>query len=176
MSRIGQGPEDVEDRAGAERLAHRGGEAHRRMVGGCVAEREARLLKELARVFGAHRDVNAKRRKNVRGAGRRGDAAVAVFGDVEAAGRGGERRGGGNVDCAAPVAARADDLTDFAFDARKGRAAVSIAVAAPRISSGVSPLILRAVRSEASAAGSMRPAKTSLKRASVSAELSDSRR
>ncbi len=56
-------------------------------------------------------------------------------------------------------------------DFGKGLAARSIAAAAPRISSSVSPFIFRAVRRDASSGSLMLPAKTSVKRVSVSAAL-----
>ena len=97
------------------------GMLHPRVIGGREQEAEAGLVEQSARVFGGDVDLRAERFEHVGRAAARADAAVAVLGDRQPAGRGDERRRGRDVDQARAVAAgpAAIGITD----SRAGRTA-----------------------------------------------------
>ena len=102
--RIGQRPEEVEDGAHRELLAHRDDVARRLVVGGREHEAEAGLVDAARHRIGRQVDARAERLEDVGAARQAGGRAVAVLGQ-RAAGAGGDERGGGrDVERRAPPA------------------------------------------------------------------------
>ena len=120
MGGVREGAEDVEDRAGAERLPDGSRKAHRGVVALREAEGKAGPLEHAEPVLGRSGDVDSERGQKVGGARRGRHAAVAVLGDPEACARRGERRHRRDVDRARAVAARADDLAHLEGGLREG--------------------------------------------------------
>ena len=108
--RVGERPEDVEDRAHAELLAHRRRVLHRAVVDRREHEADAGLADALRDLLGRQHDVGAERLQHVGAAGFRRHRAAAVLGDPRAGRRGDEHRRGRDVEGVRRVAAGADDV------------------------------------------------------------------
>lgn len=169
--RVGRGPEEIEERGGFEALSHRRRKAHRRVVVPREAEGEVRGLQGLKTFLGCEIHRDAQGFEHVRRARRGRDAAVAVLHDGEPGARGRQRDGGRDVEGAGAVAARPHDVARRAVRG-DGSAARRIERAAPAISGGVAPRMMRAVKRDASFSGGSVPAKSSSKSDSISAAVS----
>ena len=137
--RIGERPEDVEDRAHAELLAHRRRVLHRAVVVRREHEADAGLGDALRDLLGRQHDVGAERLEHVGAARLRRHRAVAVLGDARAGRRGDEHRRGRDVERVRRVAAGADDV-----DAGASRSGTSTLVANSRITcaaAAISPIV-----------------------------------
>ncbi len=113
---VGKRAEQVEDRRCAERPAHRGGVAHRRMEARGEAEAEPHLLDAVGDSGRAEVDGNAERLQHVGRARPRGGSSAAVLADPAA--RPGYYAGGHgrDVDRPRPVAAGAARVDEIAAD------------------------------------------------------------
>jgi hypothetical protein len=107
LGRVHAGAEDVHDRADAERAPHRPGMAQAGMILRRVQEADARLVERAPRDGRRAVELHAELLEHVGRAAARGDRTVAVLGDRQAGGGGGEGDRGGEVDRARPVAAGA---------------------------------------------------------------------
>ena len=121
MCRVNQRPEHVEQRAGFQLLANR----HRMAETGVILRRkqeaDAQFIQRGAGLVGIHIQVDTERRQQIGRARLARYAAVAVFGDFQAAGRGHKGAGGRNVDAVAAVAAGTDDIGEQVIRARERR-------------------------------------------------------
>ncbi len=104
--RVRQRPQEVEDRAHGQLLAHGDDEARRAVVGGREHEAEARLVDAAGDLVGAEVDPHAERLEHVGRARQAGGGAVAVLGHRATGPGGDQRRRGGDVE-GRPPAARA---------------------------------------------------------------------
>ena len=104
---IGERPQQVEDRARAELDPRAGDMAHRAVMPGRHEEADAGLLQRLRNERHVAVDIDAERRQHVGGAGLRGQRPVAVLDHGHACAGQQQRGGGGDVERALVVAARA---------------------------------------------------------------------
>ncbi len=109
-SRIGERPQNVEDRTGAQFGARRHDMCNGRVVHGRHHEAYASLVQGRFDHFGPDHDVDSHLRQRVRRAGFGGQIAVAVLGDRHARPCHDKGRGGRNVQCAFAISASADDV------------------------------------------------------------------
>ena len=92
--------------------------------------------------------------------------------DVDAAGRGQQRRAGGEIEAARGVAARADDVDGVRARGIAGwRASERMARAKPRSSSAVTPLERSAASNAPASAGGMSPPVSARSSSAASASL-----
>ena len=110
--RVCERPEDVEDGADSDLLAHRGDETHRRVVGTGEHEAKAELVDRERDPVRRLLEADPERLENVGRACRRAGGTVPVLRDRRACCSGDERRRGGDVERVGAVAARADDVDD----------------------------------------------------------------
>ena len=82
--RVGERPEQIEDRAHADLAPRRGDVAHRRMKALREQEADADLVEARGHLLGRQIDADAERLQNVGAADRAGHGAVAVLGDRHA--------------------------------------------------------------------------------------------
>ena len=104
--RVRERAEHVEHRAGRELAPHRGGVAHRGVVGGGEEEAEPELVDRALDPLGRLLEVEAERLEDVGRARRRRHRAVAVLRHAGSRGRRHERRRRRDVEGAGAVAAR----------------------------------------------------------------------
>ena len=108
--RIGERPEDVEDGAHAELLAHRRGMLHRRVMVGREHEADADGLDRARDLLGREIEVRAERLEHVGAAAARRHRAVAVLRHFRARGGGDEGGRRRDVEGVRAIAARADGV------------------------------------------------------------------
>ena len=118
--RVGQRPEQVEDRAHAQRAPHGPRVAHGGVVGGRVQVAEAVALDHLRGLLGREVDRHAERLEHVGRARARRGRAVTVLGDGAAAGGRDEGRRRGDVERARAVAAGAGGVDQVVARGRHG--------------------------------------------------------
>ena len=109
---VGERAQEVEDGSDPERPAHRSGVAHRGVVLRCKEEPETDGADHLHGSLRAHLEVDPERLEQVGGAGLRGSGSVAVFGDLDAGAGGNERGRRRDIECARPIATRANAVDD----------------------------------------------------------------
>jgi hypothetical protein len=107
---VGQRTEDVEQRAHAHLATDRRHHLHRRVVHRREHETDAAARDALGNLRRLQVDLRAQRLQDVRAAGLRGHAAVAVLGDLASRRGDHEHRGGGDVEGMRAIAAGADDV------------------------------------------------------------------
>ena len=108
--RVGQRPQDVEDRAHAQFLADRRDVLHRRMVVGREHETDAGLLDAAGDLLGLEVDVGTQAFQHIGAAALAADAAAAMLADLGASRGSHEHAAGGNVERVRSVTPRADDV------------------------------------------------------------------
>ncbi len=117
-------------------------------------------------------DVDAERREEIGAAARRRNGAIAVLGDIRACAGRDERGDRGDVERAAAVAAGAAGVDEAFAHAIGGKSSgvtrSRIAIAAPVISSGVSPFIRSAMRNALFCTSVACPSMTSPKTSCIS--------
>ena len=104
---IDAGTQQIHDRPHLELATNQPGMLHSRVVGRCEQEAKAGLVEQFARLVRRGLDLRSERLDHVGRAAARADAAIAMLGDRQPTGGGDKRRGGGDVDEAGTVAARA---------------------------------------------------------------------
>ena len=113
-SRIGERPENVEDRAHAELLADRGDVLHGRMVVGREHEADTALGDAGSDLLTVQHDVGAQGFQHIGSPRLGGHAAVAVLGDGAPCSRHHEHDGGGDVEGVRTVTAGPHDVDEVA--------------------------------------------------------------
>ena len=108
--RIGQRPQDVEDRAHAERRAHGRDRLHRRVIMRREQEGEVGRGQTVAAPLLIQRHLQAERFEHIGAAGAAGDGAIAVFEHRHAAGGRQQRGARRDVEAAGSVAAGPHDI------------------------------------------------------------------
>ena len=112
--RVGQWPQDVEQRAHAQFFAHRGDVFHRRVVVGRKHKANADLGNALRNLLGRQVDVDAQRLHGVGAAAFARHAAPAVLAHLGPRSRSHKHGAGGNVEGVGTVAAGAHDIHQMA--------------------------------------------------------------
>jgi hypothetical protein len=161
---VGQRPEDVEDRPGAQFGPHRADMAHRRMVHRRHHEADPGLGQAAFHHLGADHHVQAQFGQRIGRAGFRRQVAVAVLGHRHAGAGDDEGRRGRDVQRALAVAAGADDV-HRARGRPHGVAFRPHHVAAAAYSSTVSPRVRSAIRKPPIWAGVASPSNRAVKAA-----------
>ena len=110
--RIAQRADEIEDRRPAEGPAQRANAGHRRMVGGGKAEGEAEVGEAGGREGRGSIDANPEPLEDVGRAGAARDGPVAMLCHRQTGPRHDDRRGGGDVERARPVATGAAGVGD----------------------------------------------------------------
>ena len=113
-SRIGERPENVEDRAHTEFLADGGNVLHGRMVVGREHEADAALSDAGSDLLTVQHDVGAQRLQHISCTRLGGHASVAVLGDGAPCSGHHEHDGGGDVEGVRTVTAGAHDVDEVA--------------------------------------------------------------